>query len=422
VTQRQRMGRVRGVSGPVIRAAFSGLPLGAMCAIPRAGQHPLVAEVIGTDGNDVRLSPFGETEHLTAGGTVLAKSGRLEIPLSDSCLGRIINAFGDPLDDQGCPIAHTRPVPIRASAPLAAERPVIAEPLPTGVAAIDTLLTVGRGQRIAVFGPPGTGKSSLLAALACHADVDVIVIGLVGERGREVNEFATRDLSPAIRTRVVIVAATSDCHPSERALCAQSATATAEYFRDQGKSVLLLIDSLTRTARALREIGLAAGEPPARHGYPASVYPALPRLIERAGRTAKGDITAFYTVLTEGDDQVDPITEEVKSLTDGHIVLSRALAERGHFPALDVLESLSRSMASIVPPPHLEVARTARRHLAKYRDIELLLQVGEYQSGSDPDADAAVRTKAKIDAVLQQDTNATAQMPTALRQLHDAVQ
>jgi type III secretion protein N (ATPase) len=282
------------------------------------------------------------------------------------------------------------------------ERPLIDTPLVTGIRAIDGLTTLGRGQRVGVFGPPGVGKSMLLAGIARQTEADVIVIGLVGERGREVREFVERDLPAEARTRVCVVAATSDRSPAERAICALSATAVAEGFRNEGLSVLLLVDSLTRTARAFREIGLAAGEPPTRRGYPASVYPMLPAIIERAGRHPKGDITAIYTVLLEGDGQVDPIAEEVKSLTDGHLMLRRALAEKGHFPALDPLGSLSRSMGAVVSARQSSAASLMRSRLAKYQDMELLLQVGEYVGGSDPEADVAIQAKSRIDQFLRQ--------------------
>jgi ATP synthase in type III secretion protein N len=404
VSLRPLQGRVKQLRGPVVRAAFAGVRHGAICAIARNDGPPLLAEVIGIEGDDVILSPFGATEGLAAGAVVRLSGAALHIPVGDALRGRIIDAFGTPMDDLGDLPRDMARYPIKAAAPSAMDRPLIETPLPTGLRAIDGTLTLGRGQRVGVFGPPGTGKSSLLAAIARHTAADVVVIGLVGERGREVREFVDRDLPADARARVTVVVATSDRPAVERALCAQSATAVAEGFRDLGYSVLLLIDSLTRTARALREIGLAAGEAPTRRGFPASVYPALPAIIERAGRHVTGDITAIYTVLTEGDKQADPIAEEVKSLTDGHFMLSRALAEKGHYPALDIVESLSRSMTAIVSADHRAAATRLRALLAKYRDIELLLQVGEYSEGGDVDADAAVQAKAMIDAFLQQDS------------------
>ncbi|WP_299554624.1 FliI/YscN family ATPase [uncultured Tateyamaria sp.] len=399
---RRRYGRLTQVHGTVMRAAFAGLSQGTICEVRQAGCANLLAEVIGIEDDDVVLCPFGSVEGISAGAVVSQSSDELNIPVGKELLGRVIDAFGMPIDGLGQLSVGIALRPIKGSVPPPMERPLIDKPLPTGIRAIDGTMTLGRGQRVGVFGPPGAGKSALIEAISRHTAADVIVIGLVGERGREVREFVERDLPSKARNRVVVVAATSDRPATERALCAHSATAVAEGFRDEGLSVLLLVDSLTRTARALREIGLAAGEAPTRRGFPASVYPALPAIIERAGRHTKGDITALYTVLLEDEKQADPIAEEVKSLTDGHFLLRRSLAEKGHYPALDVLESLSRCMSSIVSHEHNVSASRLRARLAKYREIELLLQIGEYDSGGDPEADAAIAAKDSIDTFLQQ--------------------
>ena len=407
-------GSVSELRGPIIRARLSGAKIGGLCWIDRGADAPLRAEVVGIDGSVAILSPFGLTEGLSEGAVIRPASGQLTLTAGTGLLGRIVDAFGTPVDGQGPIKGPTVSFPVRCAAPDPVSRPLVDTPLPTGVRSIDGMATLARGQRVAIFGPPGTGKSSLLASIARGARADVIVIGLVGERGREVREFTERDLSAAARERVVCVAATSDRPAVERVLCAQSATAIAEYFRDQGKSVLLMIDSLTRTARALREVGLAAGEAPTRRGYPASVYPALPAIIERAGRTNSGDITALYTVLVEDEGEGDPIADEVRSLTDGHLTLSRKLAEAGHWPAIDPLDSLSRLMGAVTTPDHVAAAGLARRHLSKFRDIELLLQVGQYTEGADIEADAAIAAKPALDRFLQQ-TGGTVEAWSGLR-------
>lgn len=396
------LGWIEEVRGPILRAVLDNATQGMACEVKREGQPPLLTEVIGVNGRSAILSPFGATKGITVGNLVRPTDKGLEIVVGDGLLGRVIDSFGAPIDGLGEIAGPVHHAPIKVNPKPAMERPMIAEPLESGLRVIDGLMTLGKGQRIGIFGAPGTGKSTLLASLASNTTADVIVVGLIGERGREVREFIERDLPVEKRARVVVVVATSDQTPVERIICAHSATSVAEYFRDQNKSVFLLIDSLTRTARALREVGLAAGEPPTRRGYPASVYPALPAIIERAGRTEKADITAIYTVLSEGEISSDPIAEEVKSLTDGHILLSRELAEKGHYPAIDVLESLSRSMSAVTSSDHQRDAMALRKNLSKFREIELLLQVGEYRTGSDTDADAAIKAKPKIDAFLQQ--------------------
>jgi type III secretion protein N (ATPase) len=311
-------------------------------------------------------------------------------------------------------------MPIYAASPHPLSRNLIDAPFATGVRAIDTVMTAGIGQRIGIFAVAGGGKSTLLGMLARGASADVNVIALVGERGREVNEFIRDNLGDAGMAKSVIVVATSDRPALERSRAAWVATAIAEHFRDRGKRVMLLVDSVTRFARALRDVGLAIGEPPARRGFPPSVFSALPRLFERAGNNDKGSITAFYTVLMEGEDGDDPIVEEVRSILDGHIVLSRKLAAAYHYPAIDVLTSLSRTMPRVVEEPQLRAAGQLRKYLAKHQDIELLLQLGEYKKGSDPEADIAIQKIEPIRKLLQQpsgDIAGFAESVSALRKL-----
>lgn len=428
ITKTMRQARTRASAGfitecrgPVLGAALHGVTRGTICDIQTDTGQKLRAEVIGFRGAEVILSPFGATDGVSAGMLVRPTRGRLRIAAGAGLLGRVVDAFGQPMDSKPLPRQGLQATPVRTAPPSALERPLLSDPFATGLRVLDGPLTMGRGQRVGIFGPPGTGKSSLLAAIARHAHADAIVLGLIGERGREVREFLERDLPAEARTKAVAVVATSDRPAVERALCAQSATAVAEALRDEGKSVLLLIDSLTRMARALRETGLAAGEPPTRRGYPASVYPALPELIERSGRATKGDITAMYTVLVEGDGEGDPIAEEVRSLTDGHIMLSRELAEAGHWPAIDVLKSLSRIMPAVTPKEQQAAAAKLRAHLAKYKEIELLLQVGEYKSGGDAAADAAIAAKPAIDAFLRQASEDRTPPADVVKQLSEAV-
>lgn len=407
VMLRPVFGRIVEVRAQSLRGHLMGARLGAICEIPTPGGAPLRAQIVGVGREDVFLTPFGGTEGVMVGARIQTAAQSLSLSLPANLLGRVVDVFGLPMDDGDPFRGPFARVPVHRSAPDAMRRPAISDVFATGVRVIDSMATLGAGQRIGIFGPPGTGKTSLMGMLARRCEADVVVVGLVGERGREVREFAEEVLPAELRQRAVIVAATSDRPAVQRALCAFSATSIAEHFRDQGKRVFLLIDSLTRTARALREIGLAAGEAPVRRGYPASVYPALPALIERAGRGQSGDITAMYTVLTEGEIESDPIAAEVKSLTDGHIVLERALAERGHYPAIDIRASLSRSMSRIVSDGHADDARTVRGHLAKYAEVELLLQVGEYQEGMDEAADEAIARYGEIERYCRQKVDET---------------
>lgn len=395
-------GQVLDIEGQTIKATLLRAQFGQLCTIDRIDATPLKAEVIAISGYVVTLNAYGDKNGVVVGAKVTPIKGGLSLRLCDAVLGRVIDALGRPIDGLGPYSQNGTAMKIRGTSPAAMSRPIISSVFHTGVRTVDIFNTLGRGQRIGVFGPPGTGKTSLLGMLARNCKADVVVIGLIGERGREVREFIEEVMPADMRQSTVVVAATSDRPASERAVCAHSATTVAEYFRDQGKSVFLLIDSMTRAARALREIGLAAGEAPTRRGYPSSVYPALPLIIERAGRAARGDITAIYTVLTEGDMESDPIAEEVKSLTDGHLLLDRKLAEKGHYPALNVLGSLSRSMSRVATQDHVNRANKIRAQLAKYEEIELLLQVGEYAKGADQEADDAIENRDAVNAILRQ--------------------
>ncbi len=394
-------GRITRLQGPLLRATLEDVRIGEECLLRRPdGEVALTAEVVGFEGGEVVLAPGGDAMGISTR-TEVVPTGRLpRAPVGEALRGRVIDAFGRPLDE-GAAIAATGE--LHRDAPHPMRRPPIDRPIGTGVRAIDGLLTLGEGQRVGLFGAAGVGKSRLLAQIIRNATADRIVLGLIGERGREVAEFLNRDLGPEGRARAAVIVATSDRPASERLRAAYTATAAAEAFRDAGHSTLLLIDSATRVARALREIGLAAGEPPVRRGFPPSTFAALPRLVERAGRTEKGSITALYTILVEGDDDdADPVADELRSLLDGHIILSRALAGRGHFPAIDVLKSASRLADAVSSETHLAAARSLRGHLAKLDEIELLVQIGEYAEGSDAAADAALAAKPAIEKFLRQ--------------------
>lgn len=399
---RPMRGTLRSARGVVLRASVGTVSIGELCHLcdPVSGKT-LGAEVIGFEGDEAILSPLGDVQGLSGRTYVVPSGSPLAVVVGAGQLGRVISPMGDWLD--GAPPASglTR-YPLHGEPPAPFARTLIERPMALGIRAIDGLLTLARGQRMGLFGEPGVGKSSLLASLVRHTEAEVIVIGLIGERGREVRELLDVQLSAEARARTVAVVATSDRPAAERVRAAYAATAVAEYHRDQGKHVLLLMDSLTRFARAQRELGLAAGEPPTRRGYPPSFFSALPRLLERAGPAASGSITALYTVLTEGDMATDPVAEEARSLLDGHIVLSAQLAQRNHFPAVDVLRSRSRLMDQVSDNAHKQMARRVRELMAQHEAIELLVRVGEYESGSDPLADEALARASAIEGFLRQ--------------------
>jgi len=354
-------GIVQQVRDQIVRVSLQSVSVGQQVTIvPHGGHESINAEVIGIEQNIAILSTHTRPKSVSVGARVLVSDKELSVAVGPHLLGGVVDGFGNPMGDTPPPLAGCRRYPLNADSQKPLERKLTDEIMPTGLRVIDGLLTIGKGQRMGLFGPPGTGKTSLVASIAQQSEADVVVLGLVGERGREIRDMIDRVMVGHLRQKVVVVASTSDRPAMERVYAARTATAIAEGFRDQGKSVMLVMDSLTRVARALREIGLAAGEAPTRRGFPASVYPALPALIERTGTNAAGSITAIYTILMEGDGEGDPIAEEVRSLTDGHIVLSRKLADAGHYPAIDVLSSLSRLMRDIVTPDHLTASHQLR--------------------------------------------------------------
>lgn len=402
----ERRGRLVEALGTTLRVTGIDARIGQGCDIvePESGLT-VPAQVIGLAGQSAILTPLADVRGLSVGAEVVVRPHEDQVPFGRALLGRVLDGLGQPIDG-GEPLPRGLPRhPLHAGSPPPMSRMLINAPLPTGVRAIDTLLTIGNGQRIGIFAAAGGGKSTLMGMLARFADADAIVIALIGERGREVREFIEDNLGPEGLARSVIVCATSDRPAMERVRAAHHATAIAEGFRDEGKKVLLLMDSATRFARAMREIGLAAGEPAVRRGFPPSVFAELPRLFERAGTNDRGSITAIYTVLLEDEGESDPIGEEVRSILDGHIVLSRKLGAAGHYPAIDVLASLSRVFPRVTTGDHREAARRARALMAKYAEIEFLIQIGEYKTGNDAMADQAIAARPEIDALLRQDAD-----------------
>ena len=404
------IGRVTRVSGTMVEASLAGARMGEVCMLGRRTGSDAVryGEVVGFRDGAALLSMLGGMEGLAAQTPVTPTGSPLRAPIGHGLLGRVIDGLGRPLDTaQRGELAVEGWRNVDAPPPDPLSRAPINDALPLGIPAIDALMTAGEGQRVGLFGQPGVGKSTLMSAIAKASSADVAVIAMVGERGREVSEFVEDALGEEGLARSVIVAATSDRPAMERLKAPFLATAIAEHFRDQGLKVVLLMDSLTRLARAQREIGLAAGEPPARRAFPPSVFAMMPRLIERAGNSASGgSITAFYTVLVEDDGVGDPVAEEARALLDGHIVLSRTLAEAGHFPAIDALASRSRVMARVVESDHSADADRVRAMLSRYAEIELLLRMGEYAHGSDPLADEAIAKRDSIQAFLYRSLNA----------------
>ncbi len=387
-------GRVRSLVGLGIRAAVPGVRAREVVEIVRRGAEPLLAEVVGFVEDDAMLLPLGKADGIGADDPVRPTGRPFAIRVGEGLLGRVLDGLGQPLD--GGPPIEGELYEVMRPPPNPMTRACITRPMPVGVRALDALLTVGEGQRVGLFAGSGVGKSTLLGQLARQADADVFVVCLIGERGREVREFLEDSLGEEGRRRGVVICATSDAPALVRLESAYVATAIAEWFRDHGQRVLLMMDSVTRFARAGREVGLAAGEPPARRGYPPSVFAALPGLLERSGTSERGSITAFYTVLVEGGDLEEPIADEVRGILDGHVVLDRSLGARGRWPAIDVLASLSRVMDAVTTAPHQRSAQRLRELLALYEQKRDLVSLGAYKKGSDAKLDHAL---AKIDAI-----------------------
>lgn len=427
-------GTLTRLTGMVLEASGIRAPVGSQCVVSMKLKEPVLAEVVGFSGDRAFLMPAGDVHGLSSGAGVapapayipvprlgdpvsklVGDVGVLRLPLGDGLLGRVVDSQGNPMDRMG-PIADVVSKPMDRKPINAMDRAPVREVLDTGVRAINALLTVGRGQRIGLFAGSGVGKSVLLGMMARYTQADVIVVGLIGERGREVKEFIEDILGEQGRARSVVVAAPADAPPLLRMQGASYATAIAEGFRDRGKHVLLLMDSLTRYAMAQREIALAIGEPPATKGYPPSCFAKLPQLVERSGNglNGQGSITAFYTVLAEGDDQQDPIADAARAILDGHIVLSRTLAAAGHFPAIDVEQSASRVMHNVVSREHFDLARRFRAIYSKYERGRDLVQIGAYAHGSDPALDEAIALHAEMEQFLRQDMHEYAPMETVI--------
>lgn len=394
-------GQVLSSTGMTVQATGLPIPVGSLCEIVTAPGQGLFAEVIGFRQGSTLLMPLETMEGIARGQRVRHLTSSQKVAVGPGLLGRVVDAMGRPYGD-GAPILADFYYPLYCAAPDPFDRPRIKAPLSVGIRSINAMLTPGRGQRLGVFAAAGVGKSVLLGMMARYTSADVTVIALVGERGREVGDFIEKDLGPEGLKRSVVVVSTSDQSPPLRVRACFAATAIAEYFRDQGADVLLLMDSITRMAMAGRQIGLAAGEPPATKGYPPSVFATMPKLLERCGRTPTGSITGLYTVLVEGDDLNDPVADAARGILDGHIWLSRKLAARGHYPAVSILESISRVMQDVVDAEQSAASQKVRKLMAVWSEIEDLVNIGAYAAGTNPEFDLAIRMRPAIEAFLQQ--------------------
>lgn len=397
-------GRVIQVVGTIIKAAVPGVKVGEVCLLRNPWEnYEVQAEVVGFTREAVLLTALGQMVGISAQTEVIPTHRVHMVPVGSGLLGRVLDGLGRPLDSavKG-PLHPEGYYPVYADPPSPLERRIISKPISLGVRAIDGLLTCGEGQRMGIFAAAGGGKSTLLAQIVRNTEAEVTVLALIGERGREVREFIEKDLGPEGLAKSVVICSTSDRSAMERLKAAYVATSIAESFRDKGLRVLLLMDSVTRFGRAQREIGLAAGEPPTRRGFPPSVFSELPKLMERAGNSSKGSITALYTVLVEGDDMTEPIADETRSILDGHIILSRKLAQMNHYPAIDILQSISRCQTAIITKEHRANASKLRELLARYAEVEILLKIGEYQKGSDRETDEAIAKNEAVNNFLRQ--------------------
>jgi flagellum-specific ATP synthase len=414
-------GRVVQVVGLTVEIMGLNCQIGEICEIQTHNKTSLMAEAIGFRNNRMLLMPLGSMDGIQPDSTVRSVSHAFRAPVGRSLIGRVLNGLGEPIDSKG-PLKNINLVSTNQAPPHPLERSAIEEPLVTGVRVIDGMLTCGKGQRMGIFAGSGVGKSSLLGAIARNSKSDISVIALIGERGREVREFLERDLGPEGLARSVIIVSTSDQPALMRLKAASVAMTIAEYFRDSGMDVMFMMDSVTRYAMAQREIGLSIGEPPASKGYTPSVFAMLPRLLERAGRGAVGSITGFFTVLVEGDDFNEPICDAVRGILDGHIILSRTLAARNHYPAIDVLNSVSRVMPAITTKGHLQLASFARKNLAVFEKVRDLVNIGAYVKGSDPEVDTALLVMPELTSYLQQDRTDVSSFENTLQSLTEISQ